>query len=422
MNILLIGSGGREHAIAWKLAESELLEELYIAPGNPGTANLGVNLPISINEFEKIADAVDEYGIDIVIIGPEQPLVDGLTDFLEYNYGKTLKIIGPSKEAAQLEGSKEFAKLFMSKYNIPTAKYKSFAAAQMNEAISYLDTINAPYVLKADGLAAGKGVFITENKSEAITELKEMFLGKFGKAGDRVVIEEFLSGIELSVFVLTDGSDYVILPNAKDYKRVGEKDSGLNTGGMGAVSPVSFATPDFMKKVEETIIKPTVQGIKRDNLKYVGFIFFGLIKVGDNPFVIEYNVRLGDPETEVVMPLINSDLLELLNDAATESLKGKAIDIDPGYACTVMMVSGGYPQEFKKDYVITGLNNVSDSLIFHAGTTFKNNDIVTSGGRVLAVTSLGNTKQQALETSYQSIQKIEYIDMYFRTDIGFDLE
>lgn len=424
MNILILGEGGRENAIAWKIAQSSNVEELYIAPGNAGTALIGKNIQINITDFEQIKDFALSHNIDMIIVGPEAPLVKGITDFLSQNAStKNIKIIGPSKEGARLEGSKDFAKKFMAEFNIPTAKYKSFGKNELEDAYLFLDTLNPPYVLKADGLAAGKGVLIIDEINEAKQELKEMFGGRFGEAGDKVVIEEFLKGIECSVFVLVDDTGaYKILPVAKDYKRIGAGDVGLNTGGMGAVSPVSFADEVFMQKVEERIIKPTVNGILSRRFSYKGFIFIGLISVDNEPYVIEYNVRLGDPETEVVIPRIKSDLLPLLEAVALGKLKETQFEIDPRYAVTVMMVAEGYPNAYKKGDVINGLESIKDSIVFQAGTICKNNHTLTNGGRVLAVTSYGKTLDEALRLSYKNIKNIEFRGSYFRQDIGFDLD
>lgn len=424
MNILILGEGGRENAIAWKIAQSSNVEELYIAPGNAGTALIGKNTQINITDFEQIKDFALSHNIDMIIVGPEVPLVKGITDFFHQDASiKHIKIIGPSKEGARLEGSKDFAKKFMAEFNIPTAKYKSFGKNELEDAYLFLDTLQPPYVLKADGLAAGKGVLIIDEINEAKQELKEMFDGRFGEAGDKVVIEEFLKGIECSVFVLVDDTGaYKILPVAKDYKRIGAGDVGLNTGGMGAVSPVSFADEVFMQKVEERIIKPTVNGILSRGFSYKGFIFIGLISVDNEPYVIEYNVRLGDPETEVVIPRIKSDLLPLLEAVALGKLKETQFEIDPRYAVTVMMVAEGYPNAYKKGDVINGLESIKDSIVFQAGTVCKNNHTITNGGRVLAVTSYGKTLDKALRLSYKNIKNIEFRGSYFRQDIGFDLD
>jgi len=423
MNILILGSGGREHAIAWKLNQSPKLTKLFIAPGNAGTAKIGENIPIGVNDFESIKKSVLSESIDMLIVGPEDPLVNGIHDFfLNDSDLKDIPVIGPQKAAAALEGSKEFAKEFLFRHNIPTAAYQSFTADNLEEGYAFLETLKPPYVLKADGLAAGKGVLILNDLQEAKDELRTMLVdAKFGSASATVVIEEFLAGIELSVFVLTDGKGYKILPTAKDYKRIGEGDSGLNTGGMGAISPVPFTDKVFMAKIHERIVKPTVEGLKKDNLPYKGFIFIGLIKVGDDPFVIEYNVRLGDPETEVVIPRIKNDLVEVFQAVADQSLDAMNLQLDERTATTVMLVSGGYPEAYEKGKVITGFENVDDSIVFHAGTDSKDGKVVTNGGRVMAITSFGNDFREALQKSYQSIKKIHFDKMNFRKDIGFDL-
>ncbi len=423
MNILVIGSGGRECTFAWKLSQSEKCENLYIAPGNAGTTAYGENIAINPNDFDQLKSHVLDKNIGLVVVGPEDPLVNGLHDyFLGDEDLKDIPVIGPQKLAAQLEGSKEFAKEFMSRHGIPTAQYKSFTRETLEEGLEFLQEMKPPYVLKADGLAAGKGVLILEDLDEAKKELKEM-LGnrKFGDASSKVVIEEFLDGIEMSSFVLTDGSDYVILPNAKDYKRIGEGDKGLNTGGMGAISPVPFADESFLNKVEERIIRPTVEGLKKDGIAYVGFIFIGLIKVGDDPFVIEYNVRMGDPETEVVLPRVKTDLVDLFAAVADKKLSDFELELDERSATTVVLVSGGYPEAYEKGKEIHGLEEVSDSLVFHAGTELKDGKILTSGGRVLAITSFGDDFKKALKSSYSNIDKICFDKMNFRKDIGFDL-
>ncbi len=423
MNILVIGSGGRECTLAWKLAQSSKCKNLYIAPGNAGTAAYGENVSIDPNNFAAVKSLVAEREIDLVVVGPEDPLVKGIHDFfLADGELKHVPVIGPEKYAAQLEGSKEFAKQFMARHGIPTAKYESFTAETLDQGLLFLEGMKPPYVLKADGLAAGKGVLILNDLEEAKKELGEM-LGnkKFGEASSKVVIEEFLDGIELSSFVLTDGNDYVILPNAKDYKRIGEGDQGLNTGGMGAVSPVPFADREFLAKIEKRIIQPTVEGLKKDGIRYVGFIFIGLIKVGNDPFVIEYNVRMGDPETEVVLPRIKTDLVDLFRAVADQKLGGLELEIDDRSAATVMVVSGGYPESYEKGKEIHGLDQVSGSLVFHAGTSMTKDKVVTSGGRVLAVTSYGDDFKEALKASYDNIEKICFDKMNFRRDIGFDL-
>ncbi|HEX2935083.1 MAG TPA: phosphoribosylamine--glycine ligase [Bacteroidales bacterium] len=422
MNILLIGGGGREHAIAWKLKQSPRLSKLFIAPGNAGTAALGTNVDCAVSDFDKIKETVLKENISLVIVGPEEPLVKGLRDFLLATPElKHIPVIGPAQHGAMLEGSKDFAKLFMIRHNIPTAQYKSFSDATYNEACRFLESLNPPFVLKADGLAAGKGVVILSDIDQAKKELKEMLSGKFGKASNTVVIEEFLDGIELSVFVLTDGSSYVILPEAKDYKRVGEGDTGLNTGGMGAVSPVPFADKVFMDKVEERIIKPTIEGLRKDAIPYIGFVFFGLIKVKNEPYVIEYNVRMGDPETEVVMPRIKSDLVELFLAATNGSLADYKLETDSRTATTIMLVSGGYPGSYENGKVITKHESIQDSIVFHAGTKLQSGQVVTNGGRVMAISSYGSNIPDALSLSKKNAEIVQFEGKYFRKDIGFDL-
>ena len=423
MNILVIGSGGREHTFAYKIAQSSKTNELFIAPGNAGTSELGTNLPISISDFEGIKSAVLQHNIKLVVVGPEAPLVDGIYDFFQSDEAlNSIPVIGPSKEGAQLEGSKEFSKIFMEKHGVPTARYQSFTADNLEEGYSFLETLNPPFVLKADGLAAGKGVLILDDINEAKAELKEMLENqKFGEASATVVIEEFLNGIELSVFVLTDGKNYKILPSAKDYKRIGEGDVGLNTGGMGAISPVPFADEDFIKKVEERVIKPTVNGLQSENIDYKGFIFIGLMNVAGDPFVIEYNVRMGDPETEVVLPRVETDLVDLFEAVGNQTLNEIELNVNPQTATTVMLVSGGYPEAYEKGKVITGFDTAEGSLVFHAGTALKDNQVVTSGGRVMAITSFGNSIEEALAKSYSNIDKIHFDKMNYRRDIGFDL-
>ncbi len=422
MNILIIGSGGREHAFAWKIRQSPKIDQIFIAPGNAGTSEIGTNVEIGVTDFPSIRDLVLEKHIDMVLVGPEVPLVEGIHDFfLSDELLKDIPVIGPASQGAMLEGSKDFAKQFMIRHGIPTAAYFSVTKDNLEEGISFLRSLKAPYVLKADGLAAGKGVLIIDNLYEAEQSTREMLDGMFGQASETVVIEEFLSGIECSVFVITDGKDYKILPVAKDYKRIGEGDTGLNTGGMGAISPVPFADEVFMTKVEERVIIPTVRGLQRDGIEYKGFIFFGLISVNSEPFVIEYNVRMGDPETEAVILRIKSDLVDLFEGVAKGDLADRQIDIDPAFAATVMLVAGGYPGEYKKGDVISDLVKTSGSIIFHAGTKFKGNEIVTNGGRVIAVSSKGKDIAEALELSYRNASLIKFNNKFFRRDLGFDL-
>jgi phosphoribosylamine--glycine ligase len=423
MTILLLGSGGREHALAWKMLQSSKCSKLFVAPGNAGTASIATNVLINPNDFIAVKKIVLQEKVEMVVVGPEDPLVLGIYDFFKNDVVlKTIPVIGPSLVGAQLEGSKEFAKEFLVKHNIPTAAYDSFTATTVEKGCAFLETLQPPYVLKADGLAAGKGVLIINNLEEAKTELRNMLVhAKFGTASAKVVIEEFLDGIELSCFVLTDGKNYKILPTAKDYKRIGEGDTGLNTGGMGAVSPVPFADAVLLEKIETRIVKPTVQGLQKDGIEYKGFIFIGLIIVKGEPIVIEYNVRMGDPETEVVIPRIKSDLVELFQAVADEKLNELTLDIDSRSATTVMLVSGGYPEAYEKGFEISGLENIEDSLVFHAGTKLENEKVLTNGGRVIAITSYGNDFQEAIKKSYQNIDKLHFDKIYFRKDIGRDL-
>ncbi|SCX95140.1 phosphoribosylamine--glycine ligase [Flavobacterium anhuiense] len=423
MTILLLGSGGREHAFAWKMTQSPLCEKLFVVPGNAGTAAIAENVAISPTDFEAVKALVLKENISLVVVGPEDPLVKGVYDYFKNDESlKHIPVIGPSKLGAQLEGSKEFAKEFLMKHNIPTAAYDSFTAETVEEGCKFLETLQPPYVLKADGLAAGKGVLIIQDLEEAKTELRNMLVhAKFGTASSKVVIEEFLDGIELSCFVLTDGKSYKILPTAKDYKRIGEGDTGLNTGGMGAVSPVPYVDAVLMEKIETRIVKPTIEGFQKDGIEYKGFVFIGLINVKGEPIVIEYNVRMGDPETEVVVPRLKSDLVELFLSVADQKLGDFNLEVDPRSATTVMVVSGGYPEDFEKGKVISGLENITDSIVFHAGTKLDGQNVVTNGGRVIAVTSYGDDFQQAIKKSYQNIDKLSFDKMYFRKDIGFDL-
>src|SRR6056297_627149 len=423
MNVLILGSGGREHALAWKLSQSKKIDQLYIAPGNGGTQHCGTNIDIAPDDFEAIKKITLEQQIGLVIVGPEAPLVKGITDFFTAEEKlKSIPVVGPTKAGAKLEGSKDFAKAFMQEFNIPTAQYQSFTKDTLKEGKTFLETLKAPYVLKADGLAAGKGVLILEDMDEAKVALENMLKGQFGAASQTVVIEEFLSGIELSVFILTDGVSYKILPEAKDYKRIGEGDTGLNTGGMGAVSPVPFADKQFMDKVEKTIIQPTLYGLQQEKIEYKGFIFFGLMNVDGEPYVIEYNVRMGDPEAEVVIPRIKTDLLTLFKHVADQNLKDASFEMEEKATATVMLVSGGYPGKYEKGKKIHSFEAMNDSIIFHAGTTMKDKSLVTNGGRVMAVTSFGETIFDALELSYTNAEKINFEKKYYRKDIGLDLK
>ena len=423
MNVLILGSGGREHALAWKLSQSKKIDELYIAPGNGGTQHCGTNIDIAPDDFEAIKNITLKQKIGLVIVGPEAPLVKGITDFFITDEKlKSIPVVGPTKAGAELEGSKDFAKAFMHEFKIPTAKYQSFTKDTLNEGKTFLETLKAPYVLKADGLAAGKGVLILEDIKKKKIELENMLSGKFGDASATVVIEEFLKGIELSCFCYTNGKDYVMLPEAKDYKRIGEGDTGLNTGGMGSISPVPFANKTFLQKVEKRIVEPTIHGIQQRGIDYHGFIFFGLMNVNGDPYVIEYNVRMGDPETESILPRIKTDLMDMFGAGIEDNLKDFTLELKPDFATAVMLVSGGYPEAYEKEKTITGLNAVKDSIVLHAGTKIKNNETVTSGGRVMAITSLAQTMEAALRTSMDNAEKIKFDKKYYRKDLGFDLK
>jgi phosphoribosylamine---glycine ligase len=422
MNILILGSGGREHALAWKIAKSKKINKLYIAPGNPGTDQCGINIPITPGNFESIKELVLKYKINIVVVGPEEPLVNGIYDFFKQDeHLQKTGIIGPSAQGALLEGSKSYAKSFMIRNNIPTARYKSVSINNTAEGIDFMKTLNPPYVLKADGLAAGKGVVIVQSFTEAVEMIYEMLKGKFGKSSENIVIEEFLDGIEVSVFIITDGKSYILLPEAKDYKRAGEKNTGLNTGGMGSVSPVPFADKEFMKKVQDRIIIPTIKGLNNESIDYKGFIFFGLIKVKGEPYVIEYNARLGDPETEAILPRIKSDIVDLFEGVINGDLEKRKIEITEKTAVNIMLTSHGYPQEFQKGFEILNIEKVEESIVFHSGTSRKEGELITSGGRVLSVTSLGNNLEEAVERSLKSADLIDYANKYYRKDIGFDI-